>query len=157
MWGGQDSLLLIQYFTQAHAELSKTSDVWNPAFLSNLTPCFNKRFQPTNTQQCLTQWFSLFPTPVTCILVPSLSKYRCFCSKSLGKSSYKLQPGSCHCVWTLTHYTRGRSSMVMRTSSCGWGTVFSSLALQLNALWQQQMQLQIWMPKVTPRKTQLIA
>lgn len=157
MWGGQDTLLLIQYFSQAHAELSKTSDVWNLAFISNLTPQFNERFQPTNSQECLKQWFCLLPTPITCILLlPSPVQAQMF----MWQEFWEVIPLAATWVISLcmnAHaYTRGRSTVVVRTSSCGWGKVFSSLALLLNALSKLQVQLQFWMPNITFRKTQLM-
>jgi len=81
----------------------KTSDAWNPAFISNLTPRFNECFQPSNWQWCCKEWHSFPPTPAIRMLFLPWSQHWHSCSKSLGKSLNLLQSGSFHCAaaWTL--------------------------------------------------------
>lgn len=81
--------------------------------------------------------------PVTCILFfPSPVQAQMFMWQEL----WEVTPLAATWVISLcmnTHaYTRESSNMVVRTSNCGQGKVFSSLALLLNALQQPQVQLQ---------------
>lgn len=119
---------------------SKTSDVWNPAFISHLTPRFSQHFQPTNKLAVMLQTVGQLVSYPGILLLP-FSQHRCSCSREFGEfaplaASWVISLSSC----MNTHaYSGGRSSMAVRKCSCV--KVSSSSVLLLNAFRQLQVRL----------------
>lgn len=125
MWGGQDSLLLIQNFSQAHTELRY------------LEPCLHS-WSPTNNLTAMLKAVVLpFSYPIPYILF-------LFMQQEFGEIPPSAAP------WVI-HPTQERS----KENKHLWMEegLSSSLELLLHEL--RQVQLHLWMPKITFRKTQL--
>lgn len=108
-----------------------------PSFLISHHDSANASNQETHSNAGNSGSAFFLPLSLVFLFLP-LSKHRCSCTEVWGG-----HPMSCN----LGHFTvhehsrlHKRNNIVLRTSSCGYGKVFSSLALLLNAFRQLQVQ-----------------
>lgn len=114
---------------------SKTSDVWNPAFISHLMPRFSQRFQPTNKLAVMLPTAGQLASYPGCrYSAPSLLPAQMFVQQRV----WGIRSFSCKNPHA---YSGGRSSTAVRKCSCGQRKVFSSSVLLLNTLRQLQVKL----------------